>query len=331
MPARSSRSRIRTSATSACNAGGRRVAAAVSPPGLVIRDLPRSRRTSARRGDLSRYLAANGIVGIADIDTRRLTRMLREQRRAERLHRSRARRSSDADIDDARRAARGCAVDGGAGSREGRELRRRRTNGRRARGRSAQGYRPARAALPRRRLRLTASSTTSCACSSSAAAGSRSCPRRRRRDEALALQAGRRVPVERPRRPRALRLRDRARSARSSTRGMPTFGICLGHQLLGLASGAQTVKMKFGHHGANHPVQDLRHRTGADHEPEPRLRGRPRRRCPRTARVTHVSLFDGSLQGHRAHRPAGVLLPGPSRGEPRAARHRLSVRSLRRS
>ena len=55
--------------------------------------------------------------------------------------------------------------------------------------------------------------------------------------------------------------------------GIPTFGICLGHQLLALAAGAKTVKMKFGHHGANHPVQDLataRH----DHEPESRLRGR---------------------------------------------------------
>ena len=48
-----------------------------------------------------------------------------------------------------------------------------------------------------------------------------------------------------------------ARSATIVETGMPTFGICLGHQLLGLASGAKTVKMKFGHHGANHPVQDL--------------------------------------------------------------------------
>ena len=55
---------------------------------------------------------------------------------------------------------------------------------------------------------------------------------------------------------------------------VPTFGICLGHQLLGLAVGAKTIKMKFGHHGANHPVIDLETRPRDDLEPEPRLRGR---------------------------------------------------------
>jgi carbamoyl-phosphate synthase small subunit len=77
---------------------------------------------------------------------------------------------------------------------------------------------------------------------------------------------------------------------------IPTFGICLGHQLMGLASGAKTVKMKFGHHGANHPVQDLDTGrvmiTSQNHgfAVDPAT-------LPPTARVTHVSLFDGSLQG----------------------------------
>ena len=87
-------------------------------------------------------------------------------------------------------------------------------------------------------------------------------------------------------------------------RGIPTFGICLGHQLLGLASGARTLKMKFGHHGANHPVLDKdtgqvlitsqNHGFAVDAAT-----------LPANVRITHVSLFDGSLQGiARNDRPA---------------------------
>ena len=79
-------------------------------------------------------------------------------------------------------------------------------------------------------------------------------------------------------------------------RKIPVFGICLGHQLLGLASGAKTMKMKFGHHGANHPVQDIEsgvvmitsqnHGFAIDEHT-----------LPANLRMTHKSLFDQSLQG----------------------------------
>jgi carbamoyl-phosphate synthase small subunit len=78
--------------------------------------------------------------------------------------------------------------------------------------------------------------------------------------------------------------------------GIPVFGICLGHQILALASGASTYKMKFGHHGANHPVKDLdngrvcitsqNHGFAVDEKT-----------LPSHIRSTHISLFDGSLQG----------------------------------
>lgn len=87
-------------------------------------------------------------------------------------------------------------------------------------------------------------------------------------------------------------------------RGLPVFGICLGHQIMALASGAKTGKMKFGHHGANHPVQDMdtgkvmitsqNHGFAVDADT-----------LPANCRVTHRSLFDGTLQGfERTDRPA---------------------------
>jgi carbamoyl-phosphate synthase small subunit len=103
---------------------------------------------------------------------------------------------------------------------------------------------------------------------------------------------------------------------------IPIFGICLGHQLLGLASGAKTAKMKFGHHGANHPVKDFErdvvmitsqnHGFAVDEES-----------LPNNLKVTHKSLFDDSLQGiHRTDKPAFSFQghpeasPGPTDAAP---------------
>jgi carbamoyl-phosphate synthase small subunit len=261
--------------------------------GLVIRDLPRLASNFRAQSDLSRYLSDAGVVGICDIDTRKLTRLLRE-----------------------RGAQNGCIM---AGTR----LRAEDEN---------EALRRARAAPPMAGLDLA--KVVSCTdrydwASSTWALGtgyqpapspryhvvaydfgikhnilrmlaSRGCrltvvPAQTPASEALALEPDGIFLSNGPGDPEPCDYAVRSIREFLSV-GKPTFGICLGHQLLGLAVGGRTLKMKFGHHGANHPVLDkdtgqvliTSQNHGFAVDPST---------LPPTARVTHVSLFDGTLQG----------------------------------
>jgi carbamoyl-phosphate synthase small subunit len=279
------------------DAESRRIFAA----GLVIRDLPRVASSWRRTQDLSQYLRDANVVGIADIDTRKLTRMLRE-RGAQNGCIVAAQTLTDADAEAAIGRARA------APSMAGLDLAKvvscaapyDWTSGAWSLG---SGYRP----MGEPKFHVVAYDFGV-----------------KHNILRLLAQRGCRVSVVPAQTPAAAVLAlapdgvflsngpgdpepcDYAIDAIRDLvdRGMPTFGICLGHQLLGLASGARTVKMKFGHHGANHPVLDKdtghvvitsqNHGFAVDAAT-----------LPQNVRVTHVSLFDGSLQGiARTDRPA---------------------------
>jgi carbamoyl-phosphate synthase small subunit len=269
--------------------------------GLVIRDLPRVVSNWRATGDLGTYLAANRIVGIADIDTRQLTRTLRDKGAQNGCIHAAA-TIGDAD---AERAV--------------------------ARARAA----PSMAGLDLAKVvSCTAPyewSTTTWALG--AGFGQQQAPRFHVvaydygvKQNILRMLAARGcrltvVPAQMPAEavmalaPDGVFLSngpgdpepcDYAVAAIRAIvdAGIPTFGICLGHQLLALASGGRTIKMKFGHHGANHPVLDRdtghvlitsqNHGFAVDASS-----------LPANTHVTHVSLFDGSLQGFaRTDRPA---------------------------
>jgi carbamoyl-phosphate synthase small subunit len=269
--------------------------------GLVVRDLPRLVSNFRSTGDLSAYLVANNIVAIADVDTRSLTRRLREKGAQNGcLHAV----SADGATDIAQAVARAKA----APSMAGQDLAKvvscatpyEWTESTWALG---HGFRPADASrfrvvaydygIKHNILRMLAE---------------RGCrltvvPAQMSAEAALALSPDGVFLSNGPGDPEPCAYAIRA-IATIVDAGVPTFGICLGHQLLALASGARTVKMKFGHHGANHPVLDRdtgqvlitsqNHGFTVDATT-----------LPATARVTHVSLFDGSLQGiARSDRPA---------------------------
>ncbi|MDQ6917211.1 MAG: glutamine-hydrolyzing carbamoyl-phosphate synthase small subunit [Pseudomonadota bacterium] len=259
--------------------------------GLVIRDLPAVASSWRKMLDLSSYLREAGIAGIADIDTRQLTRMLREK--------GAQNGCLITGVGDAE-ARRGIDIARAAPSMAGLDLAKD-VSCNKAYDWSGStwalgvGYRAAGSArfhvvaydfgIKHNILRMLAE---------------RGCritvvPAKTTAVDAIALEPDGVFLSNGPGDPEPCAYAIEAVRALLDA-GMPTFGICLGHQLLGLATGATTVKMKFGHHGANHPVLDKdtgqvlitsqNHGFAVDMST-----------LAPNVRVTHVSLFDGSLQG----------------------------------
>jgi carbamoyl-phosphate synthase small subunit len=272
--------------------------------GLVIRDLPLQVSSWRASQSLDAYLKSRKVVGIAGIDTRKLTRILREKGAQNGALMAGAAVADEAKaLHVAREAAREFA--GLAGMDLAKTVSTRKTYVW-DEGEWALGAGHARVVEPLRHvvaydygvkrniLRMLAS---------------RGCrvtvlPAQADADAALALKPDGIFLSNGPGDPEPCDYAIRAIRTLLDTTRIPVFGICLGHQLMGLASGAKTMKMKFGHHGANHPVKDLDTEqvviTSQNHgfavNPDT---------LPATLRPTHVSLFDGSLQGlARTDRPA---------------------------
>ena len=266
-------------------------AAKVHAAGLVIRDLPQVVSNFRSEQSLDAYLRSEGIVAIADIDTRKLTRLLREKgAQAGCLVTGDAAADADAAIAQAR------AFPGLAGMDLAKVVTADRSYPwQEGEWQLGSGYAAAQSprfhvvaydfGVKRNILRMLAG---------------RGCrltvvPAQTPAAEVLALRPDGVFLSNGPGDPEPC---DYAIAAIREflERRLPTFGICLGHQLMGLAAGGRTMKMKFGHHGANHPVKDLDTGqvliTSQNHgfavDPDS---------LPGNLRVTHVSLFDGSLQG----------------------------------
>jgi len=272
-------------------------AARVFAAGLVIRDLPIRASNWRAQSSLSEYLRRGNVVAIAGLDTRKLTRLLREKGAQNGCI------ASGTDAADALARARACP------SMAGRDLAKvvsttKRYEWTEGSWRLGEGHRHPGAptyrvaaydfGVKRNILRMLAD---------------RGCrvtvlPAQAPAPEVLALAPDGVFLSNGPGDPEPCEYAITAiRELLDSTR-IPVFGICLGHQLMGLASGARTVKMKFGHHGANHPVKDLDTGQVAITSQNHGFAVDPAT-LPATLRPTHVSLFDGSLQGlARTDRPA---------------------------
>lgn len=270
--------------------------------GLVIRDLPLLASNFRSEQDLSSYLKANNIVGIADIDTRKLTRILRDKGAQNGCIVTLSDSSDEAEQAKALAAAKdfpglkGMDLAKVVTCKEKHEW----TTGSWQLG---EGYKE----LEDERFHVVAYDF-GIKRNISRMLVDRGCrltvvPAQTSADEVLALNPDGIFLSNGPGDPEPCTYAVEAIKQFLQT-DIPLFGICLGHQLLALASGAQTVKMKFGHHGGNHPVQDLEtgkvmitaqnHGFAADEAT-----------LPANIKATHKSLFDGTLQGiHLTDKPA---------------------------
>ena len=221
--------------------------------GLVIRDLPAVESSFRSELSLREFLRRGNVVAIAEIDTRRLTRILRDKGAM-----SGCIMTGEVDaktaVDHARR------FPGLAGMDLARVVTTKETLPVESRASTGRGP----DALPSKRMApyLVVAYDFGIKRNILRLLVEQDCrvvvvPAQTSADEVLDHGAGRRISLQRPGRSGALHLCHRGHPARSWQSGTPVFGICLGHQLLGLASGARTIKMKFGHHGANHPVLDI--------------------------------------------------------------------------
>jgi carbamoyl-phosphate synthase small subunit len=258
--------------------------------GLVIRDLPLLASNFRSERTLDAYLKAENVLGIADIDTRKLTRILREKGAQAGCLMTGGKLNADDAIAQAR------AFPGLAGMDLAKVVSvEKRYDWTEGEWRLGKGYVPQSEAkfhvvaydfgVKRNILRMLAER----GCKLSVV------PAQTPAAEVLALQPDGVFLSNGPGDPEPCDYAIKA-IREFLDRKLPTFGICLGHQLMALAGGGKTLKMKFGHHGANHPVQDLETGqvliTSQNHgfAADPAT-------LPANVKVTHVSLFDGSLQG----------------------------------
>ena len=258
--------------------------------GLVVRDVPRLHSSWRARRSLESYLIENKVVGIADIDTRRLTRILREKGAQ-----AGCLMAGDIHLDSALSKAK--EFPGLAGMDLAKVVTTDKpyewTEGRWEAGKGFRRVENARFhvvacdyGIKRNILRMLAERDARVTV----------VPAQFSAREILKLKPDGVFLSNGPGDPQPCDYAIEAIGEIVDATRLPVFGICLGHQLMGLASGAKTLKMKFGHHGANHPVKDLDTGqvviTSQNHgfavDPSS---------LPENLRPTHVSLFDGSLQG----------------------------------